>query len=683
MDTLSKIQKIIASMIIFLLPLFFLTSTQEFFLTNKLYLLFFGILTLITITALQLLQAEKITLRWSSFTTHILIFLCLAIISVMFSSPNKVQAILSVNMGLGMIVSLVILYFYCSTLEIKPLSILFYSAFVLSAITILFFFNPFATTALPAGFQFLKSQHFTPLGSQLDLAIFLGFFSFTSLGALGTMFINKKRESLNPVAIIFAIVIIIGCLFSSINVYDQLKMSTSKENIYRLELPPFNNSYLSAIETLKRPKTAVFGYGIDNFATAFTLSKPVSYNSTSHWDRNFRFSRNGILHIFTEVGLMSAIIFALLLIKALMSLKRADHADHDGDKPIVTMGLIYLCLILLLLPMSFSILFLIFLSLSQVAKIEGKTTLKSFSIQNTRSIGIIGALILCITVISGAYFASRAYASEYAFANSISYLKKNDGQSVYKYEKEAIKLNPYIERYRINFSQLNLLIANNVAQSNKDKKLDGKKRATIAQAIQISIAEGKAVVTLNPQRSSNWENLGNIYRNIINVAKNASTWTISAYQRAIALDPNNPLLRLSLGGVYYSLGNYDEAITLFTQAVSLKPDFANFRYNLAWAYFQNKKYDRAVVEMQNVLSLLKDRDKTQYKKAQEDLEKFKKTIPNQKTATESGIMQSNTSTPPQAPLELPASSGATLDPKINLPDSVQPPVESTATNSAR
>ena len=49
---------------------------------------------------------------------------------------------------------------------------------ILSLITIIFFFQPFKNISLPQNLIFLKNPGFTPLGNQLDLAIFLGFFVY-------------------------------------------------------------------------------------------------------------------------------------------------------------------------------------------------------------------------------------------------------------------------------------------------------------------------------------------------------------------------------------------------------------------------------------------------------------------------------------------------------------------------
>ena len=665
MSLSSKIQHRIVSLLIFAFPLFFLPTTQEYFLTNKLYLIIFGSCFLVILSAFRLLQTNTISIRWGSVNTYIVSFILIVGASILFSSPNKVQAILQVNMGLGLLVSLLILYMYTSTLKVKPLSILFYSAFTLSIISIVFYFNPLASTTLPTSLQFFKSQFFTPIGSQLDLALFLGYFTVTSLGALSIM-MGKKGEKINIFSLIVALTITIGCLISVSLVYKQLTTSSNETGTFRIELPPLNNSYRSAIETLKNPRTAVFGFGVDNFTTAFTQSKPASYNVTSQWDRNFRYSRSALLHIFTEAGLLAMIVFLLICIKALLSLRRFKSTPMGDDWKIVTIGLVYTIFALILTPISLSLLFLLFVSLSHVALFEGTSAIRSQTLPSNKIINIVGTIIICILVVFCFYTTARAYASELAFKQAINYLSAKDGQNVYIYHRKAITYNPYIERYRINFSQLNLLIANNIAKNNN--KLDPKQRETIAKAIQIAIQEAKATISLNPQRSTNWENLGAIYRNIINIAQNANVWTISAYQRAIALDPNNPLLRMSLGGVYYSLGRYENATTLFTQAVALKPNFANFRYNLAWAYFQNKKYDRAVVEMQNTLSLLTDKNGADYKKAAQELETFKKLLKNPTTPNAEDLKKNNET---QSPLTLPSSPEASLSPKIDLPEGAQ------------
>lgn len=225
-------------------------------------------------------------------------------------------------------------------------------------------------------------------------------------------------------------------------------------------------------------------------------------------------------------------------------------------------------------------------------------------------------------VLPTGYFLGRSYIAEYYFKKSIDALVKNDAKGLYDNQRLAIKSNPYIERFRINFSQTNLLIANNL--SKKSQKPSPEDQEKIARLVQAAIAESKAVVTLNPQKASNWENMANVYKTILKTAKGADSWAISSYQRTINLDPQNPQYRLGLGGVYYSLDNFAEAIRQFEQAEVLKPGWPNAYFNLAWAYYKKGDSKKALKNMQTVISLLDpQKDKADIDRAKKDLEQFR------------------------------------------------------------
>jgi tetratricopeptide (TPR) repeat protein len=81
----------------------------------------------------------------------------------------------------------------------------------------------------------------------------------------------------------------------------------------------------------------------------------------------------------------------------------------------------------------------------------------------------------------------------------------------------------------------------------------------------------------------NWDNLSSIYRSLIGFGQNADQFAILANQQAIALDPSNPQEYINLGGIYYQLGQWDDAIRQFQLAANLKRDYANAYYNLGHA----------------------------------------------------------------------------------------------------
>lgn len=666
-DYFSQIKYYLLLAVLFVFPFFFLPFTQEFFITNKLYLLGSLALSLILVSALEFAFTKKISWQKTPFDGGLILLLLTIGLSVVIVSPNKIQAILNPNYGLLALVSLFILYFYLvrtsenKSVCITPLQTLFASSALLSLITIVFFFNPFKQINLVGDLAVLKVVGFTPLGSQLDLAVFLGFFTI-----MGIMRILKpETSSKNALTLDF--------LFSTLNltallltIYFILKSTNP------LLLPPFRLTWYAAVEILKNPLTAFFGVGVDNYSSIFTRVKDFTYNQSPLWQTpSFVVGRSTLLHIMTETGLLGLLAFSLILAGLIREVRKLEINQYNNN---LFLAACYLFLVVLVLPPSLPLLFLFFVTLALVGKkamheAPGETHAYHKKPLDLSEIlpAYFGVIIVGLVIVgASSYYLYRYYSAEYYFKKSLDGLIRNSAMELYNNQRNAIIQNPNIERFHINFSQTNLLIANNIA-SKKREEITAQDTQTISQAIQTAIAEGKAALTLNPQKSTNWANLAEIYRNILNAVQGADAWTISAYQRAIMIDPQNPVYRLNLGGIYYAYNNFDEAGKLFEQAVITKPDWPNAYYNLAWADFQKGSYVRAVNEMQNVLNLLDPRAaKADYDKAAKDLEEFRKKLPPEKAATEG----TSASKPTELNLQTPTS--ATFTPKLKLPKEASP-----------
>jgi tetratricopeptide (TPR) repeat protein len=143
-------------------------------------------------------------------------------------------------------------------------------------------------------------------------------------------------------------------------------------------------------------------------------------------------------------------------------------------------------------------------------------------------------------------------------------------------------------------------------------------------------------------------------------AKGSDQFAIQTYTQAVALDPVNPNLRVALGGIYYSLGRYDDAIDAFKLAVLTKPDLANAHYNLAIAYREKKNYDGAITEMNTVLTLVA-KDSPDYTLAKSTLDALEKSKPV--TTTTSGTES----------LTTPQTQETIIKPPLTLPQEATPP----------
>jgi tetratricopeptide (TPR) repeat protein len=170
---------------------------------------------------------------------------------------------------------------------------------------------------------------------------------------------------------------------------------------------------------------------------------------------------------------------------------------------------------------------------------------------------------------------------------------------------------PYRESFYRVFSQTNLSIANSLlvnASANGQKPSD-QIQSTALSLIQQSINVARAATTISPFNTLEWQNLAGIYRALIGFGQNAESFSVASMQQAIALDPANPQEYIVLGGIYYQLGDYDNAIRQFQLAINAKPDLANAYYNLGHSYEQKKDYQSALTNYLAVKTLVAQ-DKT-------------------------------------------------------------------------
>ncbi|MFA6016943.1 MAG: tetratricopeptide repeat protein [Patescibacteria group bacterium] len=578
------------------------------------YLLGFGILLLVFISTIQILISKKISWKRMPFDNLIVLFLTSVALSTLFSSPNKIQALLNPNFGLLMMIFMAVLYFYIShnngTMK-QWNNLTIFSSVFLSLITIVFYFQPFKNI----------SPGFTPVGSQLDLAVLLVFFVIYEIVSF-----PRRRESIQSwIPVFTGMTLILNFVAIFLTIYSLVKVRTGLDLSLQLPMPPFRLSWFAALESLKNPLTALIGVGPDNFAAIFTRVKDFAYNQSPLWQfESFSVSHSAILQIITETGIFGLITFGLLIFSVFKQ-----FVGVGRDRPVSIILFVYLIICLFAFPPSLIVWFLFFVTLGLINQTPTTDVRTIHELSLPIYIGIIAISFLLIA--TSGYFLGRSYASEYYFKKSADGFTNKNLREVYENQRQAIILNPFIERFHTNFAQTNFVIANNVSSKIKNNKLSEQDRQTITQAIQAGIAESKTSVSLNPQKAVNWQGLAAVYLNIINTAKDADAWTISAYQRAILADPQNPNYRVALGGVYYSQKKYDDALRFFEQAVTLKPDWANANYNLAWANFQKKNYPQAVNAMQNALKLIDPKkDKSDYEKVKKELEDFKKMLPKTK-----------------------------------------------------
>ncbi len=612
---MNKIITIILSIFVFLLPLFFLPITTDFFDFNKQTLLVGTTILLFLLWIIKIIKEKRLTFYISPFHIPVMLLFLITTISTFFGSPYKLGSLLA-PLGLVTLGGTTFLFILLSNIwgdlnDDKPVFLgLITSATILSLITLLWS-NSIVTTLIKI--DWLKSNTFNPGGSHYLAFLFLIITLSLLLAKIIGPFISKRTTVVDHkpaffFSLIAGIIIILAVVSLSI------RFIKSNPNLL-----PFKISLSIAFQTIKSFPSLLLGVGPGNYITAFSIRRPAELNQTPYWNLLFSSSSSYLLTLITETGLLSGILFLLLPI--ILIYQGTKISKLKSNPLFIPILLAFGLQILTLSSISIFITTFILLALATPKKKLLDIDLSNMTFY--RWLFLLGPFLIgsvLFSIILG-YLTYRVYLGEVIFKKSFDALKRNSGQEVYNLQSNALKINPLMDKYHVSFSQTNLALANSLSAK---KNLSETDKQTIPRLIQQSINEARLAVALNKTSLTNWTNLASIYLALINFANGADNWAIISYQQAISLSPTDPQSRLSLGGVYYQQGKYQEAIKLFQEAERFKPDWANAHYNLAQAYKQIKDYDKAKSELDIVKALLQP-NSPEAKKVNDEIESLNTT----------------------------------------------------------
>lgn len=636
---LEVIKKYLLYILIVLYPVFvFSFASTTYTLPKSIFLAVATGLTLI-VWIVESVVKKELSFKAGKFDLSVLLIAAAYIISAIVVTPNKMEAFFSPGMTTVVAISAV-LYFLINQLKEENkegISFAIILSGVLLSISCLFA-QIGVFSKIPQLPAFVKDAAFNPMGGNLPSIMYL----VVALVISGT-FIYKQKDSIFK---LFAGVAA-GAVILSLIVL--VKNSLPGQSMAP-KLPDMNTSWQIGVESLK--VSPFWGVGPSNYLTAFNRFRPVSYNSTDLWQVRFTTASNYYLTALAELGFAGVIAFAVLFITVYKVVSKKFDVKF---LPMLT-----LLVLLAAFPVAPALITLLFVLMAIVSESENKNT--NLLAESSAKSAVI---LVCLPIIVGLsffYFLGFKWVrAEASYTESLNALAANDAKGTYDKMTLAIQQNSQVDRYHASLAQVNMALAQSLAAK---KEVTDADKSAITQLVQEAINEGKATVTLNPGRSGNWEVLGQIYRSIMPFATGADQFAVQTYSQAIALDPTNPNLRISLGGVYYALGRYDEAIDAFKLAVLAKSDYANAHYNLSVAYSAKKDYDNAITEMNNVLALVA-KDSQDYTLAQNALKDLEKQRPAKTTSEGQDLTAPENSTP------------SNITPPITLPEDATPPAATT------
>jgi len=473
---------------------------------------------------------------------------------------------------------------------------------------------------------------------------------------LAIMTLSDKKDVRSHLPFLVTPVIICGLVlalsylpFAKQNPLQQKREAFTK-NFQELQLPP-QDSWKVAISSFR--DAPAFGSGPSTFLFNFTQYKPASINLTPLWNFRFDTAYNEFFQILATLGALGFLAFLYFVVSLIkLSMKVLRHSDaFTVGLALSVLTFIALFLFHVSTPITIIVGILVIVCLISIHRSEGKVEeytlgVKASKLRHASGINsqpldsmmagdilpIIVFIPIVILSLVGMWQTYRVVSADVFHRLGLNAINQK-GLQAYDHLRAAENLNPVIDLYRSDMAQTNFLIANAIAaakapnEASPGGSLTDQDKTNIQQFLSQAINESRAAVAISPRSAQNWEILASIYRQITGVAENALQFSLDGYGRAIALDPYNPLLRLNVGGLYYSIRNYDMAIRFFDDAVNLKPDYANAYYNLSIALRDKGNLKEAETIAERVIQLLqKDTSNPDYQVAADYLKDLKARI---------------------------------------------------------
>jgi len=216
-------------------------------------------------------------------------------------------------------------------------------------------------------------------------------------------------------------------------------------------------------------------------------------------------------------------------------------------------------------------------------------------------LSFIFVLALCLVTVLFTYL-GRIYLADVYHQQGLKKIAAEKYDDATILFNRALALNKYRPIYYLSLAQDHLTEANLEAAKGQAADIN-----RIQALVANSINESKLATDLSPQNVNLWEARGQIYENTTLYSKNANEWVIKSYEKALELEPTNPVFLAKLGRAYMiqagtaegddQENKYGEALDAFKKAVELKPDYLAARYYLALVYENKKQFDDALEQI--------------------------------------------------------------------------------------
>lgn len=363
----------------------------------------------------------------------------------------------------------------------------------------------------------------------------------------------------------------------------------------------------------------LIGSGPATYGYNFALYKPETFNQTPFYTVRFYEGSSALFETLTTVGALGMISFVVIVLSfvsiGLYLLTREREQNKMMSLALWSSAIMFVILIFTIRVNGPIILVgtLISIMALRVLLWESQSEQKwlNLSFKATPKFALTLAFIFMVVsagVAAVFVFMGKVYMADISAGRAVRATTPTVAGSLTDLGR-AIGYYPKESRYYTRAGQESLSLA--LGEMNKP---EGERNEDLARrfATDATVAVIRGA-DLMPNDVAAVESVGLIYENLSLIASDSLPKAKEYYEKALALDPNNPLLALKVAQIDKALADQkgvgeeskallQDAENRLNQAIALKDDFAMAHYTLAIIKSINKDYDGAIESATNAVN---------------------------------------------------------------------------------
>ncbi len=340
-------------------------------------------------------------------------------------------------------------------------------------------------------------------------------------------------------------------------------------------------------------KNFLIGTGVETFAFAFYLTKPVAHNLTSEWDFLYNKAHNEYLNFLATTGLFGLATYVIFLgayilwvLITILEDKKNPHtplllALATGWLSILITNFFGFSVVVVQLSLFlFPLLSFVLFAKQHEQQVFRNTPLHLSKIAQQ---GIILSSCIGIIIYCGALW--NAWDADRIFTVAYRFEKLGQYAQAYPPMRDAVVKNPGEPLYRD--ERANLLTSISMTA------LDNGQTTLSAQLAQEAVGENERAIAISPNNVNFWKTRTKILYALASIDSGYLSSAIGALEHAAMLSPQDPKIYYNLGVLFAQSGDGQKAVENMEKAINLKINYRDAYKGLYVFFSETKQPEKA------------------------------------------------------------------------------------------